>query len=163
MNRGLSEKLKAAFPSVVPVDRPVISNQEIPDPKWLAGFTSAEGCFFIKNLKSNLFKLGETILLEFKLSRSDWDEQLMRNLVKYFDCGNIFKNRNAFDFKVTKTYDIVNKIIPFFKEYPILGVKTLDFADFCQVAELMKYKAHLTKEGLEQIKKIKAGMNTGRK
>ena len=32
-----------------------------------------------------------------------------------------------------------------------------------KVAELMKEKKHLTGEGLEEIKKIKAGMNTGRK
>ena len=31
------------------------------------------------------------------------------------------------------------------KKYPILGVKALDFADFCKVAELMQEKKHLTK------------------
>ncbi len=39
----------------------------------------------------------------------------------------------------------------------------MDYADFCKVAELMKPKAHLTASGLEQIRKLKAGMNTGRK
>lgn len=33
---------------------------------------------------------------------------------------------------------------------------------FLKVAELMKNKGHLTQEGLAQIRKIKAGMNTGR-
>ena len=36
-----------------------------------------------------------------------------------------------------------------------------DFADWCQVAELMQNKKHLTPEGLEGILKIKAGINTG--
>ena len=49
-----------------------------------------------------------------------------------------------------------------FKKYPIPGVKALDFKDFCRAAELMKEKKHLTPEGLEQIKKIKAGMNSKR-
>jgi len=31
--------------------------------------------------------------------------------------------------------------------------------DFKQVAQLMKSSAHLTLEGLEQIKQIQAGMN----
>lgn len=44
-----------------------------------------------------------------------------------------------------------------------MGVKSLDFNDFCQVADIMKEKKHFTKEGLEQIRKIKAGMNKGRK
>jgi hypothetical protein len=34
--------------------------------------------------------------------------------------------------------------------------------DFGKVVELMKNKAHLTSEGLEEIRKIKSGMNTGR-
>ena len=34
--------------------------------------------------------------------------------------------------------------------------------DFCKVANLMEGKLHLTKEGLDQIRKIKDGMNTGR-
>ena len=32
MNRGLSEKLKSAFPDVVPVVRPLVINQKIKDP-----------------------------------------------------------------------------------------------------------------------------------
>jgi len=32
MNRGLTDKLKAAFPDVKPVKRPKVTNQEIKDP-----------------------------------------------------------------------------------------------------------------------------------
>ena len=85
----------------------------------------------------------------------------MRSLIELLKCGKIFKNREAFDFKVYKLSDILNKIIPFFKKYPILGMKALDFDDWCKVAELMKNKMHLTAEGLEAIRQIKAGMNTG--
>jgi hypothetical protein len=66
-------------------------------------------------------------------------------------------------FKVTKFSDIANIIIPFFKKHPIPGVKSKDFNDFCLVAELIKNKEHLTEEGLNRIRKIKTGMNTGRK
>ena len=59
--------------------------------------------------------------------------------------------------------DITEKIIPFYKKYPIVGVKVLDFNDFGKIAEMIKDKKHLTKEGLEEIKKIKSRMNTGRK
>lgn len=58
--------------------------------------------------------------------------------------------------------DIIKIIIPFFTKYPLQGAKRLDFADFCKVAELMKNKAHLTPEGLDQIREIKSGMNSGR-
>ena len=51
MNWGLSEKLKVAFPDVVPVVRPLVDDTKIIDPNWLAGFTSAEGCFYIDIFK----------------------------------------------------------------------------------------------------------------
>ena len=51
----------------------------------------------------------------------------------------------------------------FFDKYPLLGVKSKDFSDFCIMANLIKDKAHLTQEGLNKIRQIKAGMNKGRK
>jgi hypothetical protein len=65
-------------------------------------------------------------------------------------------------FKVTSYSDISEKIIPFFNKYPILGVKLKDFEDFKKVANLMEKRLHLTPEGLDQIKKIKLGMNRKR-
>ena len=87
----------------------------------------------------------------------------MKSLIEYLQCGYITKNRETFDLKVTKFDDIVNKIIPLFQKYRIEGVKAKDFENFCQIADMMKEKKHLTLEGLEKIKKIKAGMNRGRK
>ena len=84
-------------------------------------------------------------------------------IIIYLGCGYVIKDRDSYNFRVTKHDDIVEKIIPYFKKYKIHGVKSLDFADFSLVAELMKQKKHLTAEGLYQIRKIKAGMNRGRK
>ena len=41
-------------------------------------------------------------------------------------------------------------------------MKRENFEDFCKVAVLIKEKAHLTETGLEQISKIKDGMNSHR-
>ena len=46
----------------------------------------------------------------------------------------------------------------------LVGVKKKnDYLDWCSVARLMSNKAHLTQEGLNLIRTIKSGMNTGRK
>ena len=130
---------------------------------WLAGFISGEGSFIVEIIKSSNSKNGFRINLKFKLTQHSRDELLMKSLIEYFECGNIYKSdQKAFDFVVIKFSDINDKIIPFFKKYSIQGVKFKDFNDFCKVAELIKEKRHLTKEGLEQISKIKAGMNQGR-
>ena len=78
-------------------------------------------------------------------------------------CGIVNKNKDVCIFRVTKLDDIINKIIPLFQQHPILGVKALDFANWCIVAEMMNKREHLTQEGLDKIKQIKAGMNRGRK
>ena len=162
MNLGLSDKLKVAFPDVIQVTRPLVKNKKIKDPNWVAGFTSAEGCFFVNVVKSKT-RVGFYVVLVFSIGQHKRDEALLISFIYYLNCGTVNKNKDSYKFCVTKFDDIVNKIIPFFKKYPILGVKALDFADFCKAAELIKNKAHLTKDGLEQIRKIKAGMNRGRK
>lgn len=87
----------------------------------------------------------------------------MESLVKYLDCGKVYRSREAVDFVVTKLPDLSEGIIPFFEKYPLQGVKSHEFLDFKIVAKLMKNKEHLTQEGLEQIRQIKSGMNTQRK
>ena len=47
INLGLSEKLSYAFSEVVPVERPIVELPITIHPEWLAGFTSAEGSFYI--------------------------------------------------------------------------------------------------------------------
>ena len=38
--------------------------------------------------------------------------------------------KNSVDYKVTKLNDLIEKIIPFFEKYKLLGIKTHDFEDF---------------------------------
>ena len=88
---------------------------------------------------------------------------LLRSFEEFFNCGKVYlQSENVLAFKVTKFSDITDIIIPFFNKYPLPGVKSKDFKDFCLVAELIKNKAHLTEEGLNKIRSIKTGMNTGR-
>ena len=162
-NFGLSEKLVSAFPDVVPVERPLVKSKTIIDPNWLAGFTAAEGCFMISIFKSKTLSTGFQVKLIFQLTQDSRDEQLLMSFINYFNCGQVYSARTWCNFKVTKLEDIIKKIIPFFKKYQIHGTKVKDFEDWCKAAELIKDNKHLIKEGLEQIRKIKEGMNKGRK
>ena len=163
MNLGLSEKLQLAFPDVVPVERCKVEPSQTIDPNWLAGFTSAEGCFFIVITSNKTHSIGFQVLLVFIVTQHSRDENLIRRIRAYLNCGQVYKNRDAFDYRVTKFIDITDKIIPLFKKYPIRGVKALDCRDWCKAAELIKNKKHLTAEGLDEIRHIKEGMNTLRK
>ena len=163
-NLGISSALESAFENIIPVERPLVVEKKVPDPNWLAGFTSGEGSFMVRVKPSKTMTLGFRVLLVFQLTQHHRDEQLLRSLAKFWDCGKVYKRRDeVFDLKVQKLTDINEIIIPFFQRYKIMGVKHLDFQDFCKVAELMKNKAHLTRDGLDRIRKIKKGMNTGRR
>jgi hypothetical protein len=162
LNLGLSNELALAFPNTKPVTRPVIDNINIPHPDWVAGFTSGEGSFLIGVHKSTSYTLGANVKLTFQLTQHSRDELLMRSLINYFGCGNYEIKKEWGNFLVTKFSDNYEKIIPFFKTHPVRGVKSLDFQDWCLAGELIKIKAHLKSDGLEQLLKIKAGVNKGR-
>jgi len=162
LNWGLSETLREAFPDITPAIRPVSTSRIMLDPYWLVGFTTGEGCFFVDIFTSKTYKAGYQVKLKFQLTQHKRDEQLMKSLIEYFDCGNLYKDRECLIFIVTKFSDISEKIIPFFNKHTVVGEKFLNFTDWCRVAEIIKSKGHLTEEGLDMVIKIKAGMNTGR-
>ena len=86
MNNGLSPKLKLAFPDIVPVVRPLVENQKVQDPNWLAGFTTGEGSFIVNIKASKTHSIGFQVLLVFELTQHMRDERLMRSLIKLFGC-----------------------------------------------------------------------------
>ena len=116
MNWGLSRELHTAFPYIIPVDRPSPRDSNIKHPLWLAGFTSAEGCFMIKIPASKSHSLGFQVQLVFQLTQHIRNDELIRGFINYFDCGFISNREKVIDFRVTKLSDIVNKIIPFFQK-----------------------------------------------
>ena len=118
----------------------------------------------VRIVESSTHNIGFQVSLLFSITQHIRETELMQSLVSYLGCGNysLRKNKDTGEFIVTKFSDITEKIIPFFEKYPILGIKSEDFSDFKQVALLLQDKAHLTKTGLDKIRKIKTGMNKGR-
>lgn len=90
MNKGLSDVLIAAFPNTTPVGRPLVEDQEIKDPNWLAGFVVGEGCFMVGVKKSSTHKLGCQVQLSFRIAQHSRDERLMKSLTQYLGCGQYY-------------------------------------------------------------------------
>jgi hypothetical protein len=162
MNKGLTSTLEEAFLNVIPKKRPVITYSGNLSPGWLAGFTSAEGSFMIRVLNSSNHKYSKKVQLEFNLTQHARDEELMRVIANYFEAGTVYLNRNAYVFRVVNFTELINKILPFFKDNLIQGIKYFDYLDFLKAVEIVREKKHLTLEGLEDIQKIKNGMNSRR-
>ena len=162
INKGLSDHLRVAFSNLTPVNREKVVNSGIPNPYWLAGFTSGEGSFLVRVFKSSNHQTGYQVQLRFQITQQSRDKALMEMFVKYLGCGFISTRGDIVDYHVVKFTDIIEKIIPFFAKAQIVGVKNLNYEDFTKVAYLIKNKDHLTMEGLEKIKEIKSNMNDSR-
>lgn len=103
--------------------------------------------------------------MTFSISQHVRDEVLLTKFIDYLGCGSIEKvstRPNEVTFVVYKFTLILGNIIPFFLSYPLQGIKSRDYQDFCKIAKIMEDKSHLTPEGLKKIKSLKSGMNTGR-
>ena len=181
LNWGISDKLTKAFPVVIPVNRLEYKFKGIPDPFWIAGFTSGDFCLKLKS-KGGSFQIrlrklntnigyGVSLLYSFHLHIRDLD--VLKGLATYFSSKskNLISNEKkvsisedkSVHLQITKFTDINEKIIPFFEKYPIEGVKSLDFEDFKKVCKLIENKKHLTPLGIKAILDIKLNMNQNRK
>lgn len=162
-SKEISENLKLTFPNIIPALIPEIKDREIKDLNWLAGFTDAEGCFFIALKKSSYSKLGETAWLKFILTQHIRDNEFLHSLISTLNCGRYVTKSGYGEFIVEKFKDVDEKILPIFETFKLQGVKSKEYEDFKKAATIMRNKDHLTKKGLENIKKIKGQMNKSRK
>lgn len=145
-----------------------LAKTSVQDLHWLAGFTEAEGCFFIaskKSLGGVPPKLGETVWLKFIISQHSNDKNLLVSLISIFNCGRYISKpgKDCGEFIVEKFTDVRDKVIPLFEKFKLHGLKSKNFEDFNKAAMLINNKAHLTRDGLDEIKKIKGRMNKARK
>lgn len=166
LNNGLPETLKEAFPNA-PTNkiRPTVDNQVITDPYWLAGFASAEGTFMVRINKNPAYKVGAGVQIKFSLAQHTRDSYLLQSLIEYLNCGKYYPrtNRELGEFSVVNFSDMVEKILPFFQKYSIMGVKSKDFADLVLVAGIMEGGGHKTELGLQEILAIKERMSSKNK
>ena len=136
---------------------------------WLIGFTDGEGTFSVEINKKDDMKTGYQIQISYIITQHGRDLDLLKKINFYFnDSGEIKLNRginggNVYQYRLRNIERIKNLILPLFSNYPLKTLKNLYFKDFKKVAELMEKKEHLTLEGIEKIRKIKEGMNRGRK
>jgi hypothetical protein len=165
MNTGLSEIINSEFSNTInPVKRGIIQSNIIPDPQWISGFVSGEGNLDV-GIKKSKNIIGYQVYLRFRISQHARDAKLMELIMDYLGAGRLER-----DSRKPVIYIVINKIseinqivIPFFNQYPICGIKHLDYLDWCKIANLIESGAHLTTEGLAEIQRIKDGINTGRK
>lgn len=137
-------------------------------PENISGFVVADGCFYADSGYDKEYRLGYQVRLALSIELREDDREILEAIQTQLGCGRIYK----LDFGRYKNYkekgwrphvkyrvggfkQIRDKVIPFFKKYPLFGRKKKSFDIFCKIADMIDVKKHLTKDGLKQILALK--------
>lgn len=162
--RGLSTKLRKAFPDFTPINNfEYLPNFSLLNIHWIAGFINADGSFGIYFQKSLTHKLKEQCSPKISISQHNRSILVLNAIIVFLGMGKLINksNENASDLVIYNLSDI-NKFIELFSEAQLLGAKALDYADFIKGIELINTKQHLTRKGLNSLKGISNNMNLKR-
>ena len=133
---------------------------------WVVGFVDGEGCFSCPIYRCHKMALGWQVRPEFAVVQGASSRDVLEELVQFFGCGKVFRNRrhdnhreDLFRYCVQRIGDLRGSIVPFFEQYPLRTAKVQSFRKFAEIVELMGDGRHLTVPGLMQIAGIAETMN----
>ena len=124
------------------------------DNLWLAGFSDADASFQIKLITRNNHT---EVRLNFQI---DQKENNLLILIREYLGGNISfrKNQDTYYYGST-SFGSAKKVINYFDHYHLLSSKHINFLKWRKAYIIIQDKGHLTKIGLDKIKKLKSTMN----
>jgi len=158
LNKGLSDKLKAIFPNVKVIDKPILEVVDIPlNPNYISGFSEGESCFSV-NISSKTNQIIATYIIELH----NRDILLLHKIQKFFKNAGFINSslaRNSARFYISRKSDLINIVLPHFDVYQLQGNKLKNYLIFKEIVLLVNSKAHLTPEGFNKIKLLKEGLN----
>ena len=133
---------------------------------WISGFTDGEGCFSISIIRNKTTALGWQVFPEYVVTQGEKSIKALEIMRDYFDCGGIFVNKrydnhnsNLYRFCIRSVKDLREKVVPFFRMYPLRTEKRKDFEIFASIVESMAHGEHLSMRGITKIAKKIERMN----
>jgi LAGLIDADG endonuclease len=134
-------------------------------PDWISGFIDGEGCFNISVTKNPKMKVGYNVQLKMHVTQHVKSVNVLYAMKEFFGCGSMVVHNKLADrmrYQITAIADLQQALIPFLEEHPLLTSKFLNYLDFKTAVDLVSNKKHLTLEGIELLRILAKGMNTGR-
>ena len=128
--------------------------------EYLSGFTDGEGCFYVGFGRRNDLPLKWQVITEFHVSQNPGGKNVLEAFKNRLGCGYLKPNhaKSAKDktwvFIVKDRGELKEKLIPFFRKYPLHTSKSNDFEVFVKIITLIDKGRHLTKEGFKEIVEI---------
>lgn len=132
---------------------------------YISGYADGEGCFCVSFTPSKRHKFGWEVRPSFSVSQNYDRAEMLYRIQELWNCGFIRPDRsdNTLKFEVRRIEDLVGKVLPHFRAYPLLTAKQRDVELFDQVCCLVFGKRHLDEIGLTEIVTLAMRMNTSGK
>ena len=140
-------------------------NQQERLDSYIAGYVDGEGSFHIAIQKVVHVRFGYQLLPEFHVSQNLDYANTLYLIQKRFSCGYVKPNHaksitdTSWVYVVRNRNDLLNTIIPFFKQNKLRSPKQRDFEKFSRVVKAMNSKIHSTKRGFVKLLRIAVSMN----
>lgn len=130
---------------------------------YLAGFADGEGSFNVSFRPRKDYANSWKVSLCFNISQKD--PVILSTFKRYLACGTMRQRKDGvWYYEVNNLKAIAENVIPFFERFRFRSAKKKrDFSKFKKICELMLEGKHLTREGMEEILKLRKEMNEGGK
>ena len=130
---------------------------------YMAGFVDGEGSFNVSFRPRQDYRQPWKVSLCFNISQKE--KEILALFKHHLGCGTLRARPDGIWYYEVNNFNAIwEKVIPFFKRHPFLSAnKKRDFSKFCQIAEMVRNKEHLTEEGIRRILKVRNDMNKGGK
>ena len=128
---------------------------------YISGFVDGEACFCVSFQPSQRHRFGWEVRPSFSVSQNEDRAELLYIIQETWRCGFIRPDRSdkTLKFEVRNLRDLIEKVLPHFRDYPLRSRKQSDVIRFTEVCDLIHGGRHLEREGLERIVMIAMAMN----
>ncbi len=130
---------------------------------YLAGFADGEGSFNMSFRPRDDYRQPWKVSLCFNISQKD--RVILALCKRHLQCGTLRSRPDGvWYFEVNNLEAITGNVIPFFERFRFLSAKKKrDFAKFVRLASMLRAGRHLSREGVEEILRVRHDMNDGGK
>ena len=128
---------------------------------YISGYVDGEGCFCGSVQPSRRHRFGWEVRPSFSVSQNADRAELLHRIQTMWGCGSIRPDRSdkTLKFEVRRIDDLVQKVVPHFRRYPLQSSKQADFVRFSRICESVFEGKHREREGLEKIVREAMEMN----
>jgi hypothetical protein len=139
---------------------------------WVIGFVDGEGCFSIgftrqpDRPRRRGYRTGYQVNHDFVVPQGARSLEALHALQTFFGVGRVYVNtrhdnhrEDMHAYTVHRRSDLMDVIIPFFRQHQLRTSKRSDFEKFARCLDLIATNRHLTREGLADIAEIAQTMN----